>query len=75
MPRTISKQRAMVKSITSKAVKGDGRAFATILSSLLRFEGEVPETSEDLVIPEEDLELLWNFILRQGTGGQGDGEG
>jgi hypothetical protein len=65
----------MIKAIFAKALKGDGRAFATILSSLQRFEGEVPETSEDLVIPEEDLELLRMFVGRQGTGGQGDGEG
>jgi hypothetical protein len=72
MPRSISKQRAMVKAITAKAVRGDGKAFATILASLQRYEAETAETSEDIAVLEEDLELLRNFSKRQDGGGRSD---
>jgi hypothetical protein len=51
----ISKQRAVVKSLVAKTVKGDSRAGTTLLSLMLRLldpAGEVAETAAPLS-PEE----------------------
>ena len=35
-PKRLSKQRALVKSLTAKAIKGDARAMSTVLNLMLR---------------------------------------
>ena len=60
----VSKQRAMLKSLTAKAVQGDTKAASVILGIVYRLchadEGEDAETP----IPAEDLAILENLRER-----------
>ena len=65
--RPVSKQRALVKSLTAKAIKGDTRAANLLLSMILRIleaepaePGEAPLTAEE----REVLEILERRLLR-----------
>ncbi len=46
-PKTLSKQRALLKSLTARAIKGDGRAVNALLNLMLRVldpdDGENPD--------------------------------
>lgn len=61
----ISKQRAMVKALVAKSLKGDARS-ATILIGLIGKLMEVELTIDaDLPLPEEDLAIIANFLKRK----------
>ncbi len=65
----ISKQRALVKSVLNRGIKGDARATSIALSAMMRLldTGEgAPEFEE--VLREEELEILHGFEgrVRQG---------
>lgn len=52
--RRISKQRALVKSLTAKAIKGDARAATVLLNMILRIlEGGAREAPETTLTAEE----------------------
>jgi hypothetical protein len=64
--RQISKQRAVVKSLVTRTLKGDARAANTLLSMMMRLldtgEGAQPEESEGL--HADELEILKAFKKR-----------
>jgi hypothetical protein len=62
----ISKQRAVIKRLTSKALQGDASATHTVLGYLWKiFEKENPEeNSEELA--EDDVEILQQYLKRKG---------
>ncbi len=65
--RRISKQRALVKSLTAKAIKGDTRAANVLLNMVLRvLEAEPAEPGEAPLTAEERqvLETLESRLLR-----------
>lgn len=64
--RQISKQRAVVKSLVTRTLKGDARAANTLLSMMMRLldtgEGAQPEESEGL--HADEVEILEAFKKR-----------
>lgn len=62
--RHISKQRAMLKSLTAKAIKGDPRAANIILNMIMRvLEREAPLDSTD-DLDAADRAILERFYMR-----------
>ena len=62
--KTVSKQRAMVKSLTAKALKGDARAANILINLVLKLlDQEDPET-EQVDLSTEDREILDQFEAR-----------
>ena len=64
-PKKLSKQRALVKSLTAKAIKGDAKAISTIINLLVRVLAVAEEEIETNLISEDDMAILDNFIARQ----------
>ena len=64
-PKKLSKQRALVKSLTAKAIKGDARAISTIINLMLRVLAGDEEEIEATFFSDDDMALLDNFIARQ----------
>ena len=63
--RSVSKQRAVVKSIVARTLKGDARAAALLSSMMLRLldtGAGAPETEDFLV--EDELAILKTFEAR-----------
>ncbi|MBI3126067.1 MAG: hypothetical protein HYZ11_00495 [Candidatus Tectomicrobia bacterium] len=74
LERHISKQRAMLKSLMSKAVKGDARSANEILKMAFRLlETEEPEEGERLteddrsVLRAHEEEIIRRFLEAKGT--------
>lgn len=68
--KRISKQRAVVKSVMSRAVKGDARA-ADLVFRMAHHLLEVDPAGEDEALPAEDQAILENFeqdVLRRKEG-------
>jgi hypothetical protein len=64
-PKKLSKQRALLKSLAAKAIKGDARAMNILLNLMVRVLEVSAEVRESEIISQEDLALLDNFIARQ----------
>ncbi len=62
--RTVSKQRAMLKSLTAKAVQGDARAATILVNLVLRLIRQDEDTDETDDLSEEDLAILENYETR-----------
>lgn len=58
--RRVSKQRALIKSLMAKALKGDVRATAAILALYARVLADAPEP-ESTSIAEDELVILRRF--------------
>lgn len=73
-PLTISKQRALVKTLMAKALKGDTRAANLVLTMVSRLlEQEVPAThTADLAA--EDRAILDDFLRRGSQSNDHQGE-
>lgn len=55
----VSKQRALLKSLVNRAIKGDARATAVSLSTMLRLLDTGADTPDvDGVLSDDDLEIL-----------------
>lgn len=63
-PLKVSKQRALIKSMTAKALKGDTRAATIVLNMVAKLVDQEPpaESTRDLVA--EDQAILDDFIRR-----------
>ncbi len=67
----ITKQRAMVKALVVKAIKGDPRAIAIALNLLSRLLGdEDPQATAPL--SDEDQAIVQDFLERRGGADEGD---
>lgn len=60
-PKTISKQRAILKSLTTKAIGGDARAANVILTMVDRLLHDVPEQSDGEDLTAADKAILERF--------------
>ena len=63
--KKLSKQRALLKSLAAKAIKGDARAMNILLNLMVRVLEISAEEREGDVISEDDFAILDNFIARQ----------
>jgi hypothetical protein len=64
-PKKLSKQRALIKSLTAKAIKGDAKAISILVNLMVRVLALVEEEREVDLISEDDMAILDNFIARQ----------
>ena len=55
VPRRVSKQRGVLKSLVAKAVQGDSRAASLVLNLVLRLLGQDEEVGDQVDLKEEDL--------------------
>jgi hypothetical protein len=62
-PRRITKQRALLKAMTARAIGGDGRAAALVVKLILRIEPEA-DAPTDTHLAGEDKALLEAFAAR-----------
>lgn len=62
--KTISKQRAMLKSLIAKAVQGDTRAVNTVLQMLNRLVLADEATEADIPLAADDLAVLESYKAR-----------
>jgi hypothetical protein len=72
-PRKISKQRAIIKTLVARTLKGDARAANTLMNTLFRIldpEGEPAIPSQPLNAEERDaLELLKTRLIGDACAG------
>ena len=69
-PKTVSKQRAMLKSLTARAVHGDSRAANVILNLVFKLFHDQESESETHDLTEGDEAILREFeaqILKTAT--------
>ncbi len=63
--KSVSKQRAMLKSLTAKAVQGDTRAATLLISMMYRLcHMDAPETTDEEDIGADDRAILETFEKR-----------
>lgn len=69
--RHVSKQRAMVKALMARSLKGDTRAASLLLSMMMRLL-DTGEAASDVTepLPADDLEILHAFEARVRRGGE-----
>lgn len=65
VPRRISKQRALLKALTARAIGGDSRAANLILNLMMRFLEAEAAVSADAPLASEDEALLDAFLARR----------
>ena len=63
-PKRLSKQRALVKSLTARAIKGDASAMRTLLNLMLKVLDISEGDEAELPLSEEELAILANFEKR-----------
>jgi len=70
-PQKLSKQRALLKSVVNRAIKGDARATAIALSTMMRLldTGEGAPDAED-GFSDDELAILRDFEARVRRGGE-----
>lgn len=64
-PLTISKQRALVKTMTAKALKGDTRAATIVLNMVAKLFDQTPPADATPDLGTEDRAILDDFLRRQ----------
>ena len=62
----LTKQRAMVKAMVVKAIKGDERAAARVFTLLLQLGGNDPRETEAQTLSAEDQAIIDSFVRRNG---------
>jgi hypothetical protein len=67
LSRTITKQRALIKALTAKAVQGDPRAANVLINMMFRLLH--PELIDDVPtkLAKEDQDILDTFVVRRRT--------
>lgn len=66
----MTKQRAFVKSLVARAIKGDARASGALLSFVIKHLAD-EQTDETIPLANDDAALLARFLERhKSTGGQ-----
>ena len=59
--KTVSKQRAMLKSLTAKAVQGDTKAVSVVVGMVSRFLLDEPDDGETIELTQADRAILEKF--------------
>ena len=62
--RSISKQRAIVKAVVLRALRGDSKAVSTLVALLLRFQEAATGEEAPIALAAEDLAILDRFAER-----------
>jgi len=62
----MTKQRALVKALVVKGIKGDDRAIGKALELLLRLVGNDDATADPSMLSDEDQAILDAFVRRRG---------
>lgn len=62
--RSISKQRAIVKAVVLRALRGDAKAVTTLIGLLLRFQEGASGEDVPVELAAEDLAILDRFAER-----------
>jgi hypothetical protein len=65
LPRKVSKQRALVKTLAAKALKGDTRAATLVLNMVWRILEKEPPLAPAVDLSAEDKAILEEFLRRQ----------
>ena len=66
--RRISKQRAVIKAMTAKAVQGDTRAGNALINLIFRLlHPELIENASTTELAKEDQAILDNYVVRRRT--------
>lgn len=73
-PLKLSKQRAMVKSLIAKAIKGDTRAANLVLNIVWRVLEKEQGEDQTADLAAEDHAILDDWIRRNSDNGKGDEE-
>jgi hypothetical protein len=72
--KQLSKQRALLKSLTAKAIKGDTRAANIVLSMMLRILEDDPDSGAETPLSSEEWDILRTLEERlPGAPGADDG--
>ena len=66
-PKTISKQRAVVKVLAARAIKGDSRAAALVLNLVLRLIEDEAPSHQDAPVSADDLAIVEAFLRQQSS--------
>jgi len=68
LARTVTKQRALIKALTAKAVQGDTRAANILINMMFRLLHPelIADAPEELA--KEDQAILDSFVVRRRTG-------
>lgn len=66
-PRRITKQRALLKALTARAIGGDSRAANLVLNLMMRMLDPEPEIPAEAPLGAEDQALLDDFLARRGA--------
>ena len=61
----VSKQRAMLKALVAKALKGDARAASVLLGLVGKLFELEPEPKVETALTTEDQEILERFLARR----------
>ncbi len=62
--QAVSKQRAMLKRLTEKALQGDARAASLIVNMVARFLDQSEDDDRSTPLTAEDLRIIENFRAR-----------
>lgn len=65
VPRKLTKQRALVKSLAAKAIKGDGRAAGLLINLMLRLLEVDTNAVSGEPLSQEDEAVIAAFLGRQ----------
>ena len=68
----ISKQRALIKALSTKALKGDIRAMNTLIRMIERTIPVEPDDIDEKPLSAGDEALMKDFLLRNGIKGGND---
>ena len=72
--RKVSKQRAMIKSLYAKAIKGDVRASEQLIKYSKEYQETDTETGSEGGLGIDDHEIIENFIKRLRNKNQTEGD-
>lgn len=68
VPRSITKQRAVIKAMTAKAIQGDTRAGNILINLMFRLlHPELIENASTTELAKEDQDILDNYVVRRRT--------
>ena len=65
LPLNVSKQRALVKTLTAKSLNGDTRSASLLLSMVWRLIDKDPPTESTRDLAAEDQAILDDYLRRQ----------
>ena len=66
--RKVPKLRALMAALVNRGLKGDQRAAATVVATLLRIEGVTAPAEEPAALAAEDARILERALVRAVAG-------